>query len=186
MGYVFDPKELERCAAAGIGKSSEAAFDAVTAALAERYPNHIDAGPREWILNNAGGAMGQLTLLHASLSEYVLLFGTPIGTEGHSGRYRTEVWDWVFSGEMWCYLEGEGERSVYGPGSTAYLPADGVKGYRIPEHAWMLEYARGPIPSMLPFGLADTAVSTLDFRTFGRTVRRYGSLVVRSLARGKI
>ena len=186
MGYVFDPRVLRACVQAGVGLAPEEAMDAITAALVERYPAHVEAGPRDWILNNAGGAMGQLALLHGSLSEYLLFFGSPIGTEGHSGRYRTEVYDWVFHGEMWCYLEGETERRTYGPGSEAYLGADQVKGYRIPDQAWMLEYSRGPIPTMLPFGLADTALSTLDFKCLGRTVASYGKLVVRSLLQGKI
>ncbi|MEM9865224.1 MAG: ERG2 family protein [Myxococcota bacterium] len=186
MGYVFDPNQLHECVQAGVGLPIEDAFDAITKELKARYPEHIDDGPRRWVLNNAGGAMGQLAFLHGSLTEYLIFFGSPIGTEGHSGRYRTEVYDWVFNGEMWCYLEGETERTLYKPGSTAYLGRDEVKGYRIPEHAWMLEYSRGAIPSMLPFGLADTLVSTLDFRTFGTTVRRYGTKVVGSLLRGKI
>ena len=37
--------------------------------------------------------MGQITLLHASLREYLILFGTAVGTEGHSGRYSAEVFD---------------------------------------------------------------------------------------------
>ncbi|MEM6787734.1 MAG: ERG2 family protein [Myxococcota bacterium] len=186
MPYVFHPEELHRCARAGVDLPLDDAFDAVTEQLKASYPEHIDDGPRRWILNNAGGAMGQLTLLHGSLSEYLIFFGSPIGTEGHSGRYRTEVYDWVFNGEMWCYLEGETERTRYEPGSAAYLGRDQVKGYRIPEHAWMLEYSRGVIPSMLPFGLADTLVSTLDFATLGTTLRAYGKKTVRSLLRGKI
>lgn len=187
MAFIFDPDVLGRCAAEGVGKASmEEAFDAVTAAVAREYPKHIHTGPRDWMMNNAGGAMGQMTFLHASITEYIIIFGSPIGTEGHSGRYATEVYDWVFDGEMWCYLEGETERTTYGPGSTAYLGDGQVKGYRIPDHAWMLEYSRGPIPSMLPFGLADTLLSTLDLRTLGRTVAGYGKHVTSSLLRGKI
>ncbi len=186
MGYVFDPKVLGECAKLGVGRPVEEAMDTITAALVERYGAHVYAGPRRWILNNAGGAMGQLTLLHASLSEYLIFFGSPIGTEGHSGRYSTEVYDWVFDGQMWCYLEGETQRTLYDPGTTAYLGADRVKGYRIPDHAWMLEYSRGTIPSMLPFGLADSFLSTLDFKTVGRTFFDYGRLTVGSLLRGKI
>ncbi len=161
-------------------------MDAITTELVKHYPTHVDGSGRDWILNNAGGAMGQLALLHGSLSEYLIFFGSPIGTEGHSGRYATEVYDWVFDGEMWCYLEGETERRVYEPGSEAYLGRDQVKGYKLPERAWMLEYARGPIPTMLPFGLADTALSTLDLKCFGRTMKGYGKLVVKSLMQGKI
>ena len=39
----------------------------------------------------------------------------------------------------------------------------------------------GPIPLMLPFGLADTLFSTLDWRTALKTLRVYGRHVVRSL-----
>lgn len=186
MAPVFDPDVLYECSKAGIGLPTEAAFDAVTAALDAAYPGRIYTGPRRWILNNAGGAMGQMTLLYGSLREYIIIFGTPIGTEGHSGRYGSEVWDWTFKGEMWCYLEGESERRVYGPGDPAYLGASACKGYRIPDHAWMLEYARGFIPAMLPFGLADTLVSTLDRTTLARTFVDYGKRVFASLRRGQL
>jgi C-8 sterol isomerase len=39
---------------------------------------------------------------------------------------------------------------------------------------------------MLPFGLADTLFSTLDFRTLGRTLSKYGYSTVRELLQGKI
>ena len=35
--------------------------------------------------------MGAYCLLYSSLSEYVLLFGTPIGSGGHSGRYWAHI-----------------------------------------------------------------------------------------------
>jgi hypothetical protein len=185
MTRVFDPETLAEIARLGVGLPRDAMFRAVHEALRERYPRHIDPEIR-WVFNNAGGAMGQMTILHASLSEYLIFFGTPIGTEGHSGRYRTEVWDYMLDGEMWCYVLGETERSMYRPGEYAYLGKNQVKGYRIPDFAWMLEYARGPIPTMLPFGMADTVFSTVDYKGFVRTLWLYGRLVVRELLQGKV
>lgn len=185
MAHVFDPEELVEIVKRGVGLPRQQLFSAVHDELRSRYPRHIHPKTR-WIFNNAGGAMGQMTILHASLTEYLLFFGTPIGTEGHSGRYRTQVWDFMLAGEMWCYMEGETERSVFKPGQYAYLGAHQVKGYRIPDHAWMLEYARGPIPTMLLFGLADTIFSTVDYKCLARSIWMYGSLMAMQLMRGKI
>ena len=186
MGHVFDPEIIHECTNKGIGLPIEEAFNVITDALSQEYPEHIHTGPRDWMFNNAGGAMGQMTFLHASLSEYILLFGSPIRTEGHSGRYRTEVWDFMIAGEMWCYHEGDCERQVFKPGDGAYLGESRAKGYCLPDHGWMVEYARGPIPSMVPFGIADTALSTLDMRNLGRTLTTYGVHVVKNLLRGKV
>ena len=185
MGYVFDPEVLAEIAKKAVGLPHDQMFRTVHAALYERYPKHIHPEIR-WIFNNAGGAMGQMTLLHASLSEYLLFFGTPIGTEGHSGRYVTQVWDFMMEGEMWCYIEGETKRTVYTPGEYAYLGKNKVKGYRIPDHGWMLEYARGPIPAMVPFGLADSVFSTVDYKCVLRTLAMYGQLVIKELLQGKV
>ena len=185
MAYIFDPDRLHEIAQEAVGLPPEEIHDAVAAPLAQAYPGHIETHVH-WIFNNAGGAMGQLTLLHASLSEYLLLFGSPIGTEGHSGRYRCDVHDFMIAGEIWCYREGEMQRSVYKAGDALHLGRSQIKGYRIPDFAWMLEYARGPIVTMLPFGLADTVFSTLDLRTLGRTFWHYGRLATKELGRGKI
>jgi len=58
--------------------------------------------------------------------------------------------------------------------------------YRMPEKCWALEYARGWIPLMLPFGIADTIFSTLDFYTLGRTFYIYGKGIVGQLLLGKL
>ncbi len=50
---------------------------------------------------------------------------------------------------------------------------------------WALEYARGWIPLMMPFGLADTLTSTLDFPTLVHTFAVYGKCVVNELLQGK-
>ena len=185
MAYLFEPTRLHEISKEVVGVPHHQLYDEVAQRLADAYPGHVETRC-SWIFNNAGGAMGQLALLHASLSEYVILFGTPIGTEGHSGRYRTEVHDFVIAGEMWCYHEGETERTVYKAGDAAYLGPSRVKGYRIPDFAWMVEYGRGAIPTMLPFGLADSVLSTLDLRNVGRTLWHYGRLTVKELRQGKI
>jgi hypothetical protein len=192
MAYLFDPAELHDIARTAVGLDDQGGRRPVTAVissveeqLAARHPRHIERG-NPWIFNNAGGAMGQMKLLHASLSEYILIFGTPIGTEGHSGRYGTEVFDFMLDGEMWCYHAGEFQKTIFRPGDLAYLGADKAKGYACPNGVFMLEYSRGVIPSMLPFGLADTLFSTRDHVTMRRTLFQYGKLVVKELLQGKI
>lgn len=199
MSYVFDPARLhtivrevistpdpnsvQEPAAASDGPlttNTNALFDRLVGELDFAYPGKIALGNRKWIFNNAGGAMGQMTFLHVSLDEYLILFGTPIGTEGHSGRYAADVYDILIAGEMWGYVEGDTERSVIRPGEMHHLEGRAAKGYRIPDHAWMLEYARGSIASMIPFGIADTVFSTLDLSVLARTLSGVGSLMLRN------
>jgi hypothetical protein len=178
---VFDPDVLVQVVNKHRDKPLRDAFDAMTADFAGRYPGQIDAGARKWILNNAGGAMGQLAILHASLTEYLLFFGTPIGTEGHSGRYPVDIWDIMIAGEMWCYVEGDLERTTYVPGEMSHLGPGQAKGYRAAPGSWMLEYGRGPIPVVLPFGLADSLFSTLDARSIGATVMGYAKHSIKGI-----
>ena len=60
---------------------------------------------------------------------------------------------------------------MYRPGDTHLMRKGTAKQYRCPGQCWALEYARGNIISMLPFGIADTLSSTMDVPTLLHTVR---------------
>ncbi len=182
---VFDPDVLHAVARSTLGLPHEKMVRQLSDELARRYPGHIETRPR-WILNLAGGVTGIMTVLHGSLSEYVLIYGTPVGSEGFSGRYRLEIHDFVLAGEMWTFTESDfAERRVYRAGDAAFLARYQAKGVRLLEGAWMLEYGRGPVPTALPFGLSG-AVASFEVRTIARTLGVYGRLVARELLQGKI
>ena|SRR6266404_1877727 len=185
MGYVFDPLVLHAAAAKRAGLPHEEMVRLLIDDLAQLYPGHITT-KQDWILSIAGGAMGIMTVLHGSLSEYIIIFGTPVGTEGFSGRYRLDIHDFMLAGEMWTYTEEDfRERVIYRPGDPALLRRREVKGFRLSEDTWMLEYGRGFVPSALPFGLSG-AVLSLDLKTIWKTLWIYGQLVVKELLHGKI
>jgi C-8 sterol isomerase len=153
------------------------------------------------MFNNAGGAMGSMLVLHCSMSEYIIIFGTAVGTEGHTGRFLAEDYFTILYGEQvgdsvgsfrvtntwqWAFPAGAIEKEVYAAGDQHFLPQGQAKQYRMPEACWALEYARGNIPSMMPFGLFDTFFSTLDFVSLYQTIKVSAAGMLTQLLRGKI
>jgi len=185
--YAFDQDTLAKIARDVLKKNhtTQGLFSELVSALDKQYPGRINV-KEEWVFNNAGGAMGALYLLHGSLTEYLIIFGSPIGTEGHTGRYFADDYFIILDGEQWAFSEGQSTREVYKPGDMHHLVRGTAQAYRIPDHCWALEYARGWIPLMLPFGVADTIFSTLDVYTLGRTLWIYGKGIVGQLLSGKI
>jgi len=185
--YVFDQDVLQDVARKAIASSNDtsAIFQSVADQLAHRYPGHVETNP-EWVFNNAGGAMGAMWVLHSSITEYVIIFGTAVGTEGHTGRFFADDYFTILEGEQWSYSEGATEKEIFRPGDQHHLPRGHAKQYRMPDKCFALEYARGIIPLMLPFGVADFFFSTLDFVSLYRTFAIYGRHVIRELLLGKL
>lgn len=180
--YVFDPDIVHECALAALGKPKPAMFDAVADGLEVRYPGVLDRS-QPWIYSIAGGAMIQMKLYFASLSEYIMIWGTPIGSEGHSGRHFTGFWDTVIDGETWYYGEGQFEKSIYKPGDRIYVGPGQARAMNFTDGVWAVEYARGALPLSVPFGIADELLSCLDWVTAGQTLSLYTDLIFQQVGR---
>jgi hypothetical protein len=109
-----------------------------------------------------------------------MIWGTPIGSEGHSGRHCTGFWDTVIDGEMWYYGEGEFEKKVYKPGDRVYVGPGQARAMNFTDGVWAVEYARGFIPLSMPFGIAQEILVCLDFLTATQTVSLYTDLVAQA------
>ncbi|XP_074052663.1 sigma non-opioid intracellular receptor 1 isoform X1 [Macrotis lagotis] len=173
--FVFQREEIAQLARQYAGLDHELAFSRLIVELRRLHPGHIlEDEDLQWVFVNAGGWMGSMCLLHASLSEYVLLFGTAIDTGGHSGRYWAEISDTIISGTFRQWREGTTKSEVYYPGDTIIHSPGEATAVQWGAGTWMVEYGRGFIPSTLGFALADTFFSTQDFLTLFYTLRAYG------------
>jgi C-8 sterol isomerase len=210
--YIFNPSDLHTLSKAAIsnyGNDTAAVVSNIVTSLSATHGAHINLN-EQWVFNNAGGAMGAMYIIHASLTEYLIVFGTAIGTEGHTGRHTADDYFNILYGEQLAYSPGKGvyEPERYPQGSVHYLKRGEVKQYKMEQGCFALEYARGWIPGMLGFGFMDSKshlsctnlvegasaklkcmtafTSTLDFPTLGWTIWITGREMIGNLLIGKI
>jgi C-8 sterol isomerase len=112
-----------------------------------------------------------------------MIWGTPIGSEGHSGRHFTGFWDTVIDGEMWYYGEGEFEKKIYTPGSRVYVGPGQARAMNFTDGVWAVEYARGFLPFSMPFGTVSEYFICFDLIAATQTWSLYGDLVAKSIGR---
>ncbi|KAJ3506456.1 hypothetical protein NLJ89_g6858 [Agrocybe chaxingu] len=170
--YIFDPKllhELAQSAVATYPNDARGMITHIVSNLTETYP------PAQIRLNT-----------HEDITEYLIIFGTPLGTEGHSGVHTADDYFHILIGEEWAFRPGSLEMERYTPGMVNFQQRGAVKQYKMHEGCFALEYARGWIPPMLPFGFLDTFTSTLDFPSLYNTVRITGREMLGNLFIAKI
>jgi hypothetical protein len=176
---IFDPDIVHKCAIECLGLPKPQMFDAFAKALAAHYPKVLDFS-QPWVYSIAGGAMIQMKLYYASTSEYIMIWGTPIGSEGHSGRHFTGFWDTVIDGETWYYGEGQFEKTVYKPGDRIYVGPGQARAMNFTNGVWAVEYARGFLPLSMFFGTVEEIFICLDFLTAIQTVSLYTDLTAQA------
>ncbi|KAL8620083.1 Sigma non-opioid intracellular receptor 1 [Nucella lapillus] len=184
--YLFSEEEVASIARKYVVKSNQdvpSAFNKVLADMRKNYPGHILPDEDiQWIFMNAGGWMGAMCLLHASLTEYVLFFGTAVDTSGHSGRYWVNISDTILMGTFHQWKEGALERKTYAPGDTVFHAWGDATAVSWEAETWMVEYGRGFIPSTLGFALADNIFSTTDFLTLIYILNVYAKALLQESA----
>lgn len=147
--YVFNPTDLHILAKEAIAASPDdtaGMIQHIVTNLTNTYPStqiNLNTDTSEWILSNAGGAMGAMYIIHASITEYLIIFGTPLGTEGHTGLHTADDYFHILVGEQWAFAPGALEMERYPPGSVHFLPRGTAKQYKMHKGCFALEYARG-------------------------------------------
>ena len=111
MPYKIDPDVLATVAKEVVGQPLAGAelISRTVEALAAAYPDLIDPTPGRWVGSKAGGILGKVRFLYFSPREYVVLFGSPTGTQGFSGRYKhVEIHKFLIAGQIdWYDLESD-------------------------------------------------------------------------------
>ncbi|MGA5463350.1 isomerase [Mycobacterium sp. NPDC050041] len=188
MAYRIDPDVLARVAkqVTGTPLAGGELIRRTTELLAAEYPDLIDTGGGRWVASRAGGVLGKVRFLYFSPKEYIVLFGSPTGTVGFSGRYkRVEIHKFLIAGQIDSF-DLESDDLLPGTlraGEHTCLEKGHVRGLTIHPGSWHIEYGRGAVVTTLPFAMVDTLLVSLEVESVRRSAVEFGRLLRRRMRR---
>lgn len=145
--FAFEAPVLQQLAQQSIakyGNDTEGLMRDLVDRLQVQYPGMVqDFGPERWIFNVAGGSCGAMMILHASITEYLIFFGSAAGTEGHSGAHLANDYFTILAGEQTAGFLGELKPRVFHPGDQHHHPRGHTAHYKLEHSTWALELAQG-------------------------------------------
>lgn len=188
MAYKIDPDVLATVAKEVVTEplASGELISHATQLLAKAYPDLIDATPGRWVGSKAGGILGKVRFLYFSPREYIVLFGTPTGTQGFSGRYKhVEIHKFLVAGQIdWYDLESDDltPQTLRPGGHTCTAPGH-ARGMTIHPGSFHIEYGRGAVVTTLPFAMVDTLFVSLELESVRRSTAEFTKLVAKRFRR---
>jgi hypothetical protein len=180
--YKIEPAVLHKVAQQVVGLPLESG-ELITRAielLADEYPDLIDPTPGRWVGSKAGGILGKVRFLYFSPREYIVIFGTPSGTQGFSGRYKhVEIHKFLMAGRIESYdIESDDTAALtILPGDHAIMAKGRARGLTIHPGSWHIEYGRGAVATTLPFAMVDTLLVSLELESVRRSAVEFAKLV---------
>ena len=185
MSHRFDPDVLQQVVehVAGLQLDSRDLISRTVELLAGEYPDLIDPTPGRWVGSKAGGVLGKVRFLYFSTREYLVIFGSPTGTQGFSGRYKhVDIHKFLLTGQIDSYdLESEDIEPLPAllPGGHTCLQRGHARGLTIHPGSWHLEYGRGAVVTTLPFAMVDTLAVSLEFESVRCSTIEFSRLIGR-------
>lgn len=149
--------------------------------LAQTYPELVPNTPGRWVGSKAGGVLGKVRFLYFTPREYLVIFGSPTGTQGFSGRYkRVDIHKFLLAGQIDSYdLESDDTTALPTllPGGHTCLERGHARGLTIAPGSWHLEYGRGAVATTLPFAMVDTLLVSLELESVRRSTVEFIKLI---------
>jgi sigma non-opioid intracellular receptor len=189
MKYKIDPATLADIAKQ-VAAQPRGSAELITQALellGQAYPDLIDPVPGRWVGSKAGGVLGKVRFIYFSPREYIVIFGSPTGTQGFSGRYKhVDIHKFLLAGQIDSYDLDSDETEplpTLVPGEGTCLQRGHARGLTIHPGSWHIEYGRGAVATTLPFAMVDTLLVSLEFESVKRSTVEFGRLVGRRARR---
>lgn len=101
--YIFEPNHLHELALKAIdkhGNDTASVVKHILDDLSAKWPMHVNLD-EEWVFNNAGGAMGAMYIIHASVTEYLIIFGMTLFSPILTGLFLLPLSIYI---ELYMYL----------------------------------------------------------------------------------